>query len=97
MYIVIKAKTEKEAYDKAKNCPRVKHDDPEFMLERPINISEQRYNEIKADNAKDPYFKATNSSECRYSDCLHQERIVEEPNYICDGKKKTKRNFFKKL
>ena len=80
LYVV--AATAKEAAAKARNCPRVKHDQKDCIL-GVTRITMEDYQTGYARNSEDPYFKATNIQEQRAYGGIYERT---EPDESCSWK-----------
>lgn len=63
-WIPVKAETKKEASDKVKMMPRVKHHNKNVILDL-VKITLDEYSKLLKVNSDDPYFKVHNSTDQR--------------------------------
>lgn len=84
-WLYIEASSKKEAAEKAKKTPRVKHNHKDVIKEV-IKIDFKEY--IQGLKINDPYFKVCNSTDQRRYNCINLEDIEEEPIKIKYRKKR---------
>lgn len=77
-HFAIKAATRKEAAEKARWIPRVKHHHKDAVL-NVIKIDQERFNEIRAKNDREGYLRCT---------CIQDQRMIDISDRLIDETKK---------
>lgn len=77
-WLYIEASSKKEAAEKAKKTPRVKHNHKDVIKEV-IKIDFEEYMQGLKIMMSDKYFKVCNSTDQRRYNCINPEDIEEEP------------------
>ena len=75
--LYIKAKSGKEAAEKARNTPRVKHDHKD-AIRNVLQITLEEYQAGKQEMQNDRYFQIHSSSEQRKCGCVSKDEIFRE-------------------